>query len=337
MTQKIIAKYPSNIALIKYWGKHGNQLPCNASLSMTLSKAYTEIVLQCTPKTNTTIELEYFFEGQPKENFKERIIKYASQQNEFSALLNNFSIQINSTNSFPHSTGIASSASAFAAIAAALLKATNQFSNDEEFNKKASYLARLGSGSACRSFYGAYALWGKLNNIENSSNEYAIPINEIHENFKKMNDAILIVEDTPKKVSSSVGHSLMNNHPYAKERFLDANKNCESMISILKNGDFETFISITEREALTLHAMMMTSQDYYMLMKPETVFVIEQIFDFRKQTQLPICFTLDAGPNIHLLYPEQIQNEVELFIENKLKSKLKSVIYDQAGWGGMVN
>ncbi|MBX2932383.1 MAG: hypothetical protein KF781_10615 [Chitinophagaceae bacterium] len=336
MTQKIIAKYPSNIALVKYWGKYGNQMPCNASLSMTLSKAYTEIILQCTPKTTSKIELDYFFEGQPKENFKERIIKYASQQKEFTTLLHNFSLRIDSTNSFPHSTGIASSASAFAAIAAALLKASSQI-NDVDFTKEASRLARLGSGSACRSFYGSYALWGKVENIENSSNEYAIPITDIHTNFHNMKDAILIVEDSPKKVSSSVGHALMNNHPYANARFIDANKNCATMISVLKSGDVENFIAITEREALTLHAMMMMSKDYYMLMKPETVFIIEQIFNFRSETKLPICFTLDAGPNIHVLYPEQIEQTVKSFIEQNLQTKLKSVIYDHAGLGGEVN
>jgi diphosphomevalonate decarboxylase len=336
MTQEIIAKYPSNIALVKYWGKHGNQLPCNASLSMTLTHAFTEVKLQCTPKNNAAIELAYFFEGKPKDSFKERIIKYASQQKEFATLLQQYAITIHSTNSFPHSTGIASSASAFAAIAAALLKATNTFT-DTNFKNQASSLARLGSGSACRSFFGPFALWGNLENVENATNEFAIPINTVHENFSSMKDAILIVEDTPKKVSSSVGHALMNNHPYANARFLDANNNCKTMLSVLKNGDFETFIAITEREALTLHAMMMTSQDYYMLMKPETVFIIEQIFNFREETKLPVCFTLDAGPNIHLLYPASIEKNVNELIEQRLKNKLKSVLYDQAGLGGVVN
>lgn len=333
MNKTIISKYPSNIALVKYWGKYGNQLPKNASLSMTLSKAVTEVKLELMEKTNSEIELAYFFEGEEKEDFKERIVKYASAQPEFDYLLKNYALKINSTNSFPHSTGIASSASAFAAIAAALLSASAELDGDI-FNREASRLSRLGSGSACRSFYGPYAVWGELDGLDASSNEYAVPVLEVHENFKNMRDAILIVEDQPKKVSSSVGHGLMKDHPYAEARFVDANKHCQEMLSTLKSGDFDKFISITEREALSLHAMMMTSTDYYMLMKPKTIQVIDEIFEFREQTGLPICFTLDAGPNVHLIYPESIEKEVKTFVETSLKKNTKSIIYDEIGFGG---
>lgn len=333
MNKTIISKYPSNIALVKYWGKYGNQLPKNASLSMTLSKAVTEVKLELMEKTNSEIELAYFFEGEEKEDFKERIVKYASAQPEFDYLLKNYALKINSTNSFPHSTGIASSASAFAAIAAALLSASAELDGDI-FNREASRLSRLGSGSACRSFYGPYAVWGELDGLDASSNEFAVPVLEVHENFKNMRDAILIVEDQPKKVSSSVGHGLMKDHPYAEARFVDANKHCQEMLSTLKSGDFDKFISITEREALSLHAMMMTSTDYYMLMKPKTIQVIDEIFEFREQTGLPICFTLDAGPNVHLIYPESIEKEVKTFVETSLKKNTKLIIYDEIGFGG---
>lgn len=335
MIKQFSAKYPSNIALVKYWGKYGNQLPCNASLSLTLSKAFTELTLKCTPKDSHEIELDYYFEGKVNQDFKDRIVKYASQQEEFAEVLKNYALRFDSKNSFPHSAGIASSASAFATVAAVLLKASNQL-DEAQFNQEASRLARLGSGSACRSFYGPFAMWGELEGIKQSSNDYAIPIEEIHPNFQSMCDAILIVEDEPKEVSSSVGHSLMNDHPYAKERFKDANKHCQEMLGVLKNGDYEAFISITEREALSLHAMMMTSKDYYMLMKPGTVYIINQIFQFRKATGLPICFTLDAGPNIHLLYPSFIQEKVLTFVEDYLRKELKAVIYDQSGNGGVV-
>lgn len=330
----IQAKYPSNIALVKYWGKYGNQLPCNASLSMTLSKALTEVELELNTKTQNEVEFDYYFEGVKNDAFKERILKYIEKQEEFQDLLKNHSLTIKSNNTFPHSAGIASSASAFAAISAALLKATGI--NPADFNQQASRLARLGSGSACRSFYGPYAMWGELEGHKEASNDYAIPITDIHENFQNMRDAILIVEDEPKKVSSSVGHGLMKDHPYAEMRFVDANKHCRQMLSTLESGDFDSFISITEREALSLHAMMMTSSKYYMLMKPGTVQIIEHIFQFREDTGLPICFTLDAGPNIHLLYPESIQEKVHTFIEETLKDDVKSVIYDQIGMGGVI-
>lgn len=334
MSKKITAKYPSNIALVKYWGKHGNQLPMNASLSMTLSNAYTELSLELTDKQTSEIELEYFFEGEQKDSFRERIIRYLAQQPEFSELLNNHAIRLESSNSFPHSTGIASSASAFASIAAVFLKASGY--QETDFLQQASRLARLGSGSASRSFFGPYASWGALKEKEGTSDEYATPVTKIHDNFKNMRDAILIVEDAPKKVSSSVGHSLMNGHPFAAARFQQANENCLEMFSTLASGDFDKFIAIVEREALTLHAMMMTSNDYYMLMKPGTVRIIEQLMQFREDTKFPICFTLDAGPNIHLLYPSTMKREAEMFIE-EVRSDIKEVIYDEIGMGGIIS
>lgn len=333
MSIKVTSKYPSNIALVKYWGKYGNQLPCNASLSLTLSKAFTEVELECLPKSSKAVEIEYFFEGQPNPAFGERVAKYAGAQPEFAELLNAYALQIHSHNSFPHSAGIASSASAFAAITAALYRAAHPGS-ELLSDRIMSHLARLGSGSACRSFYGPYALWGELEGVQDSSNEYAIPVTEIHPEFRNMKDAILIVESAPKEVSSSKGHSLMKDHPYADARFKDANRNALEMVATLKNGDFSSFISITEREALSLHTMMMTSRDYYMLIRPKTVEIIQKIFQFRKDTTLPLCFTLDAGPNVHLLYPEKIQAEVNEFLSDLAKDT-ESIIYDESGTGGI--
>lgn len=82
--------------------------------------------------------------------------------------------------------------------------------------------------------------------------------------------------------------------------------------------------------------MMMTSADYYLLVKPNTVFMIERLFEFRKETGLPVCFTLDAGPNLHILYPDGVREEVESFLEGYLTSHIKSIIKDEVGIGGKV-
>lgn len=334
MNQPITAYYPSNIALVKYWGKRDNQLPCNASLSMTLSNARTAVKLYRTEKQDRGIAFSYYFEGRQNEAFRQKVLRYLLGQKEFSDLLNNYAIRIESENSFPHSAGIASSASAFAAIAAAFLKASG--TAEDHFTREASRLARLGSGSACRSFFGPFSLWGRLEEVAGSSDDFAIPVLQIHECFQNMRDTILIVEDRPKAVSSSRGHALMEDHPLAKARFQQADNHCKDLLFALKSGDFDAFISITEREALSLHAMMMTSGDYYLLVKPATIQIIEQVFRFRKETGLPICFSLDAGPNVHLLYPESIRDKVDSFIKNNIKSGLKFVVYDQAGTGGTV-
>ena len=181
--------------------------------------------------------------------------------------------------------------------------------------------------------FSRFALWGQNPKVANSSNEHAIEITDVHPTFQHMKDAILIVEDEPKKVSSSVGHSLMNKHPYAQNRFDQANARTAELVEILKTGDMDAFIHMCESEALTLHAMMMTSMDYYLLVKPGTITAIEKLMEFRKEHNVPVCFTLDAGPNVHVLYPKAYETQVENFINNELSSTYKKVIFDQEGQG----
>lgn len=336
-SNKITWRCPSNIAIVKYWGKKAGQIPCNSSLSLTLSKCFTEISVESFEKKQNGegIELEYFFEGEKNETFEKRIQKYLNTHVDEFPFLHEHAIRIHSSNSFPHSAGIASSASAFGAIALTLLdKATPKADSDlKTFYQKASYLARLGSGSACRSIYGQYAEWGYNPTIAGSSDQYAVPVLEVHENFKQMHDAILIVDAGAKKVSSSMGHALMNDHAYAKQRFKQATERTSRLVKILKSGEYEEFIHIAESEALTLHAMMMTSIDYYLLMKPATLSIIDKVISFRNNSKVPVCFTLDAGPNIHLLYPESCKKQVEEFILNELQSDYKKVIWDKIGMG----
>ena len=334
---KVKWRCPSNIAIVKYWGKKGIQIPCNSSLSLTLSNSFTEVEAILHEKTtHEAVELIYYFEGELNEKFGKRVAAYLEDNIDTFPFLRMGAITIHSTNSFPHSAGIASSASAFGAIALAMLDIGYQLEEkelDDDFYQLASKMARLGSGSACRSIFPSYALWGENLNVENSSNDHAIEIKKIHPIFKGMKDAILIVEDEPKKVSSTVGHSLMNNHPYAEQRFLQANQRTAQLTRILEEGDIDSFIQICESDALTLHAMMMTSTDYYLLVKPNTITAIEKIMQFRLENLVPVCFTLDAGPNVHVLYPEKYQEAVEDFINEELKDTYKKVIFDHEGQG----
>src|SRR6185437_12238620 len=87
------------------------------------------------------------------------------------------------------------------------------------------------------------------------------------------------------------------------QRFAQAHQNLSAIKKVLENGDLEEFIKITESEALTLHSMMMTSMPYFILMKPNTLEIINRIWKFRETTNVPVCFTLDAGANVHVLYP----------------------------------
>ncbi|WP_017494762.1 diphosphomevalonate/mevalonate 3,5-bisphosphate decarboxylase family protein [Flavobacterium sp. WG21] len=316
---------PSNIALVKYWGKKDNQIPANPSVSFTLKNCKTITKLAFTkretsPASNFSFDL--LFEGKPKEDFKPKIQKFLERIEIYLPFLKEYHFTIDTQNTFPHSSGIASSASGMAALAMnfmSLEKVLNPEMTEDYFYQKASFLARLGSGSACRSVKGNLVAWGNQANIKGSSDLYGVEFPyTVHENFNNYQDTILLVDKGEKQVSSTVGHDLMHNHPYAERRFAQAHENLDQLITIFESGNLNEFIKVVESEALTLHAMMMTSMPYYILMKPNTLQIINAIWKFRNETQIPVCFTLDAGANVHVLYPEDVSDKVLQFIQDEL-------------------
>lgn len=314
---------PSNIALVKYWGKKENQIPANPSVSFTLNNCKTITKLAFERKeTSNSFSFDLFFEGKPKEDFKPKIRKFLERIEVYLPFLKEYHFTIDTHNTFPHSSGIASSASGMAALAMnfmSLEKELNPEMTDEYFYQKASFLARLGSGSACRSVKGNVVVWGNQKNITGSTDLFGVEFPyEVHENFKNYQDTILLVDKGEKQVSSTVGHDLMHNHPYAERRFAQAHENLDQLIAIFESGNLEEFIKVVESEALTLHAMMMTSMPYFILMKPNTLQIINTIWKFRNETNIPVCFTLDAGANVHVLYPNNVADKVLQFIKNEL-------------------
>ncbi|PKP24780.1 MAG: diphosphomevalonate decarboxylase [Bacteroidetes bacterium HGW-Bacteroidetes-2] len=335
---------PSNIALVKYWGKYGEQLPKNTSISFTLSNCHTKTTLFYEPKTTEDYEFEVYLDGKREEGFEPKILKFFDRIEKFIRFLKDYRFRLETTNSFPHSSGIASSASGMSALALCLMEMelrlrSATFENEltkEFFNQKASFLARLGSGSACRSIEGPLIVWGELPEIPNSSNLYGTKYPfEVHPNFENYQDTILLVDKGEKQVSSTVGHNLMHEHPFAEERFAQANANMKKLIPVLKEGNLDAFIKIVESEALSLHAMMMTSMPYFILMKPNTLEIINRIWSFRKETGSKVCFTLDAGANVHVLYPESEKAQVYDFIKKELVAYCQNSQYicDQIGKG----
>jgi len=333
--QLVSTSCPSNIALIKYWGKYENQIPANPSISYTLNHC----------RTNTTMEffageefsVQTFLAGNEEQKFAEKIEKYFKNIEQYLPWILKGRYIIKTENTFPHSSGIASSASGFGAIAKCLMNLDDIFtSKDKGFeslslttdnqqpttiNQKASFLARLGSGSACRSLYEGLVVWGKTKEVEGSSDLFAVPYNndDIHPIFKNFNDWVLLIHEGQKSVSSTVGHGLMNTNPYAERRFQEAHENFTKLKTILATGDMEGFIKLVEHEALTLHAMMMMSEPAFILMQTGTLQVINKIWEFRKITGLSLFFTLDAGANVHLLFPNDIDNDrITDFIKTEL-------------------
>ena len=313
---------PSNIALVKYWGKHGKQLPQNPSISFTLSECRSETFVSF--EKAEKFGFQFFFEGKENLAFGAKIEKFLLENQAFFPFINQLNLKVESRNTFPHSSGIASSASSMSAFVMCLLEIERSLSLSkgrpiDMVLRKASYFSRLASGSAARSLFPKMALWGATPYYKGSSDEYAVSLaDDIHPVFKTFHDSILIVSGETKSVSSRAGHALMEGNPYAPARYAQANENIKNLLAALKSGDLDTFINITESEALQLHALMMCSNPSFILMKPNTLRIIEEVRTFRNETQIPLCFTLDAGPNVHLLYPDSEAEKVENFIKSEL-------------------
>jgi len=337
-------KSPSNIALIKYWGKYGNQLPLNPSISFTLSQAYTQTSIQYETKkrADQKIDLTFYFEGKLNPKFAKRVKIYLESLNEIFPFLTQLSLTVNTDNSFPHSSGIASSASSMSALALCLCSIERQLfgtlENKEEFMKKASFVARLGSGSASRSIYPKIAVWGEALDFEKASNDFAIPVQPVlHEKFRRFRDDILIVSREAKSISSSDGHMIMSKHRFKEPRIDQAKKRLHFLVKALREGNYQRFGEIVEKEALTLHGMMMTATPAYLLMEPNTIKIIQEIQNFRYRTGLPVFFSLDAGPNVHMLYPASVEEKVKVFVDDRLIKHCKNgeFIKDYLGSGPM--
>jgi len=317
----VSATSPSNIAIVKYWGKHGNQLPNNPSVSFTLSKCHTDTRASFRHIQSSSYKINFLFEGKESSKFQDKIESYLIDNQQFFQFLNGLEINIESSNSFPHSSGIASSAASMSALVVCLLKIEKIINNDVTplDLRKASFLARLASGSAARSLFPVMALWGVTPSVSESSDEYAVPLTDaVNPIFKTYHDSILIVSNKEKSVSSRVGHSLMNGHPMAENRYETARRNTERLLYVLRAGDLEEFVKITEMEALQLHEMMATSKPPFRLMEDNTLKIIDLIKDFRRETNIPACFTLDAGPNVHLLYPDEYNTQIKQLIKENL-------------------
>lgn len=305
---------------------------------MTLEHAFTETHLFYKPKGEAGTALQFSFDNKENRAFEARIALVLKAWKEYLPFLDLIDVDIHSKNSFPHSAGIASSASAMSALALCLVSLEQliykRFS-DKEFFQKASYLARLASGSACRSVFPCFSLWGRSDHIQGSHDAYAIAMERFDPVFASLHDDIVIVSSDEKAVSSSAGHALMIDHPFAESRYAQARRHVEELNQVLKAGDIERFGEIAELEAMTLHALMMSSQPSYILMLPNTLSIINKVREFRLEAKLPVYFSLDAGPNPHILYPSSIKSSVQPFINSEIKpfAEQGMILHDHCGKG----
>ena len=328
---------PSNIAFVKYWGKKNGQIPLNPSLSMTLATSVSKTFLHasCNEKEKGLVAVN----SDPQHPFLPKMRSLLGKLSLEIPVLGTMTFRADTVNTFPHSTGIASSASGISAFALCLLDIACQMLNEEiagpAWYQLASFASRIGSGSASRSVYGGFVVWGETTAISDSSDEYAIPVNEnIHRELKTLRDAILIVSSEKKQMPSSMGHQAMNDHPFLAGRMVQARRNLEEILYALANNDFEKLCCIAENEALSLHALIMSAGDPVVLMQPGTLEIIRQVRRAR-DGGLPLFFTLDAGANVHLVYQAAQAGKVEKFILEALSPYCENgrVIFDACGAG----
>jgi diphosphomevalonate decarboxylase len=296
---KITAKAPANIAFIKYWGKRNEKLriPANSSISMNLSNAFSITSVDFDSKfKEDVIKIDGIVSvGSEKDRVVTQLdlIRKISGKSRYAEVV--------SDNNFPKASGIASSASGFAALTlAASLSAGLKLSK-----KDLSILARLGSGSACRSIPDGFVEW-KEGSV--SKDSYACSLYPA--DYWNICDAIAIIGQTSKKVSSTEGHMLAQSSPFYRTRILGMLSKVREIKLALKNKDFTKFGEILEAEAINMHTVMMTSNPalYYWL--PKTLEIILNVGDWRKKG-IEAYFTIDAGPNVHIICEEKNANKLE--------------------------
>lgn len=328
---------PSNIALVKYWGKNKRQRPINPSISMTLSNMHTQTRIHFARAKDAQARTWLRFNGSENHFFLERIQQYMNELNPYFPFLKDLDLHIDTHNSFPHSAGMASSASAMSSLSLAICSIEQILQGHaltrDHFFQKASYMARLGSGSAARSVYGNYVEWGLH---AYGCDEFAQPFAaKIKDPLAFLHDSVLITSTQPKKIKSSAGHALMDQHPYRQARIEQALNNMQKIARSLENGDFQLFSEAVEEEALSLHGLMLSSKPGYSLLKEATLEIIDQLRGFRQNTGTPITFTLDAGPNVHVLYPTSAKEKIRAWMSEKIKPLCENekIIHDFTGAG----
>lgn len=279
----------SNIAFVKYWGKLNSELrlPLNGSISMTLDNATTTTTVDFLDYLSAD-EL-YLNDTLADETTTARVSKHLDQIRKISNSV--LYARISSQNSFPTGAGIASSASSFAALTTAACKALDLQVSKEELSR----LSRLGSGSACRSIYGGFVEWLPGGRHEDSYAQQISPPD--HWNLA---DIVTVVSDEHKEIPSTKGHTLAQNSPFLLTRLGTLQTTLSLTKAAICNKDFSALGILLESEAFSLHAIAMTSDPGILYWTPATVRLIHQIRKWRTEG-LQAYFTIDAGPNIHII------------------------------------
>ncbi len=283
------ARAGSNIAFLKYWGKRDAEynIPLNDSLSMTLSDAHTTTTVAWDPDLKQD---EIYLDGERILDSRGRRI--SKHLNKLRQAWYPYFARVVTLNSFPSGTGIASSASGFAALTMAGIAAFGEGLPDEV---ELSRWARWGSGSACRSIHGGFVEWLGGEDHQSSRARPFLP-----ETAWDLSDVVVLVSGEPKEISSSEGHRIAARHPFMPVRQGLLPSRLLAMKGALAARDLPTLGELLEQEALEVQGIMMSGTPSCLYPTAMTLEVIHRLRRWREEG-LPAWFTLDAGPNVHIL------------------------------------
>jgi len=298
MTKSATAIAHPNIAFIKYWGNrdHTLRIPSNGSISMNLEglETRTTVTFDLSLGADTLTLNRTPVTGPGLERVAQMLERVRTM-----AGVSTFA-QVISENNFPTGSGIASSAAAFAALALASSTAAGL-----ELDEKAlSILARTGSGSASRSIPGGFVEWLPGDSHETSYARTFAPL----ENFP-LADCVAVVSQAHKAVGSTGGHPLAATSPFQAVRVQDAPRRLEICRRAILERDFAAFAGIIELDSNMMHAVMQTSTPPLMYWQPATLAVMSAVQEWRKNG-IPAAYTIDAGPNVHVICPEGTQQQL---------------------------
>ncbi len=298
----------ANIAFIKYWGNTDEalRLPANASLSMNLAGVETETAVEFSDARTTD---EVMIGGEVQTGLPyDRVV---AQLNVIRAraAIGQFA-RVESKNNFPSGAGIASSASAFAALTVAAAAAAGLSLPESEL----SALARQGSGSAARSVPGGFVEWGP-GQAGQPTSSFGVAI--APPEHWDLVDVIAVVSQKHKAIGSTGGHALAGTSPLQAARVASVPERLSRCREALLARDFDRFTEVVETDSNIMHAVMMTSTPPLFYWEPITLAIIKSVRRWRAEG-LPVCYTIDAGPNVHCLCPTDSAAEVERRLRENL-------------------
>ena len=318
---KVTAAAPSNLAFIKYWGKIDDNLnlPANGSISMNLSGLFTTTTVDFDSRYKSD---SVIIDGRKDEKEKRRVISHLDRIRKSAKI--NFKARVVSQSNFPSSTGLSSSASGFAALTlsascAAGLKLTE---------KELSTLARLASGSACRSIPGGFVEWrtGKTSN-------HSVAFSLYPPNWWDIIDVVLVLSDSKKDIPTTEGQKLAFSSPFFTNRLERMESKIKKLKKSLTEKDFSVFGTLVENEALELHAVMLTSTPSLIYLHPETLFFMKEVVKWRKEG-LEAYFSLNTGQALHILCQSNNLARVKLKLADF--HNIKKIIISRPGVGARI-